>query len=374
MSYADLVGHISMVFDQTRNAAYAAAIRKHVTPDTVVLDVGAGLGVLGLIAAAAGARKVYLVEPEPVIHAAREVARHNGFGDRVVAIQGRVEEVDLPEKVDIITSVFTGNLLYSEDLLPSLFLARDRWLKAGGTMIPDAAELVAAPVSAPRLHEDMLGTWSTPHFGLDYSPLRRFACNKMYTERRPGFLPELLAEPQLLVAADLMLATKTDCDSQVSFVPKNDGVCSGVLAWIRIRLGDAWLGTGPLDPHVHWTPQFMPVDPPIAVWAGELLSFNLHRPAHGEWTWRLETGGEKRRHSTFLSQPHALNDMRKLAPDFAGRLNERALAVRDTLSRMDSLTRSDAIAAHLLQTYPRQFSDAASTLSFVRDLMRKYAQ
>ena len=374
MSYSDVVGHISMAFDQTRNAAYATAIRKYVTPDSVVLDVGAGLGVHGLIAAAAGARKVYLVEPEPVIHAAREVARHNGFADRVVAIQGRVEEVDLPEKVDIITSVFTGNLLYSEDLLPSLFLARDRWLKPGGKMIPDAAELVAAPVSAPRLHDDMLGAWSTPHFGLDYSPLRRFASNKMYTERRAGFLPELLTEPQVLVATGLMLATKTDCDSLVSFVPASDGVCSGVLAWIRIRLGDDWLGTGPLDPEVHWTSQFMPVDPPIRVRVGEPLSFNLHRPAHGEWTWRLETGGEKRRHSTFLSQPLALNDMRKLAPDFTGIRNDRAAAVQDALSRMDGTMRSDGIATHLLQTYPRQFSDAAAALAFVRDLVRKYAQ
>jgi len=373
MSYADVVGHVSMVFDQTRNAAYAAAIRKYVTPDSVVLDVGAGLGVLGLIAAAAGARKVYLVEPEPVIHAAREVARHNGFGDRVVAIQGRVEEVDLPEKVDIISSVFTGNLLYSEDLLPSLFLARDRWLKPGGKMIPDAAELVAAPVSAPRLHEDMLGIWSTPHFGLDYSPLRRFASNQMFHERRRGFVPELLSEPQVLVAADFMLATKTDCDSQVSFVPKSDSVCSGVLAWIRIRLGDAWLGTGPLDLDVHWTPQFMPFDPPINMRVGEPVNFSLHRPAHGEWTWRLETGGEKRRHSTFLSQPLALNDMRKLAPDFIGKRNDRALAVQDVLSRMDGTTRSDTIATHLLLTYPRQFADGSAALAFVRDMARKHA-
>lgn len=374
MSYSDVVGHISMVFDQTRNAAYAAAIRKYVTPDTVVLDVGAGLGVHGLIAAAAGARKVYLIEPEPVIHAAREVARHNGFADRVVAIQGRVEEVDLPEKVDIITSVFTGNLLYSEDLLPSLFLARDRWLKPGGKMIPDAAELVAAPVSAPRLHEDMLGAWSTPHFGLDYSPLRRFASNKMYTERRPAFAPELLSAPQILVATDLTLAINTDCDSQVAFVPESDGRCSGVMAWIRIRLGDDWLGTGPLDPQVHWTPQFMPVDPPIAVRAGVPLSFNLHRPAHAEWTWRLETGGEKRRHSTFLSQPLAFSDMRKLAPDFVGKRNDRALAVQDVLGRMDGTMRSAAIATHLMQTYPRQFSDAAAALAFVREMARKYAQ
>ena len=57
MSYADPGGQRPMAFDQTRNAAYAAAARKYVTPDGVVLDLGEGLEVLGLIAAAAGARQ-----------------------------------------------------------------------------------------------------------------------------------------------------------------------------------------------------------------------------------------------------------------------------------------------------------------------------
>ena len=68
-----------MVFDRVRNGAYAAAIRRYVSPDSVVLDVGAGLGVLGLLAAAAGARKVYLVEPESVVKGALEIAKHNGL-------------------------------------------------------------------------------------------------------------------------------------------------------------------------------------------------------------------------------------------------------------------------------------------------------
>ena len=67
MSYTQVTAHRHMVFDARRNAAYVRALEKLVTPDTVVLDLGAGLGVLGLYAARLGAKKVYLVEPEPVI-------------------------------------------------------------------------------------------------------------------------------------------------------------------------------------------------------------------------------------------------------------------------------------------------------------------
>jgi len=374
MSYADLGGQSSMAFDQTRNTAYAAAIRKYVTPDSVVLDLGAGLGVLGLIAAAAGARKVYLVEPESVIHGAREVAERNGFGDRVVAIQGRIEQVDLPEKVDIIISVFTGNLLYSEDLLPSLFHARDRWLKPDGKLIPDAAELIVAPVSAPRLHEEAIGAWSTPHFGLDYGSLRRFAANSLMYERRAGFLPELLAEPTTLVASDLTSATKTDVDAETRFSISKTENCAGVQAWIRIRLGETWLGSGPLDQDVHWTPQLMLFDPEMPVAAGEQLNFHLKRPAHGEWTWAMQGVAGRRRQSTFLSQVLPLQELRKLAPDYVATLSERGLAVRDLLTHMDGSIRSEQIATHLKATYPRQFVDEASALAFVRKFARQYSQ
>jgi predicted RNA methylase len=115
----------------------------------VVLDLGAGLGVHGLLAAAAGAKRVYLVEPEPVVQLAKEIARANGLADRIVILEGRIEEVELPEQVDLIISVFTGNLLYSEDLLPSLFHARDRYLKPGGHLVPDFAELLLAPCRRP---------------------------------------------------------------------------------------------------------------------------------------------------------------------------------------------------------------------------------
>lgn len=373
MSYADVAGHSSMIFDRTRNAAYAAAIRHYVTPDSVVLDAGAGLGVLGLMAAAAGARTVYLVEPESVVKGALEVARRNGFGDRVVALQGRIEDVELPERVDLITSVFTGNLLYSEDLLPSLFRARDRWLKPGGRLIPDIGELVVAPVCAPRLHEETLGIWSEPHFGIDYAALRHFAANTICYERRSAFLPELISEPRTLISSDFMSATQTTCDARTTFQISTDSICSGVLAWIRIRLGNQWLSTGPMDPSVHWTPQLLLVDPELPFVAGENVDFHLQRPAYGDWTWHLQAAAGKRRQSTFMSHAHSIQDLKKLAPTYASHLNDRGRAAHDLLSRMNGESTNEQLAAYLTGAYPRQFPDESEALAFVRGFGRKYS-
>jgi SAM-dependent methyltransferase len=361
-----------MIFDRVRNSAYAAAIRRVVTPDSVVLDVGAGLGVLGLIAAAAGAKKVYLVEPESVVQAAREVAVKNGFGDRVVALQGRIEDVDLPAKVDVITSVFTGNLLFSEDLLPSLFHARDRWLKPGGHLIPDIGQLMVAPISAPRMHEEEVGSWSMPHLGIDFGALRRYAANSLHQDRRAAFTPEFLAEPQVLVTSDLTLATTAQLDAAADFVVSSDAKCSGVVAWIRIRLGDAWLGTGPRDPSVHWTPQYLLVDPELPVAASEKVHFRLHRPYRGEWTWQVSARAGQRRQSTFLSQALSLTDLRKLSPDHKAKLNDRGMAAQFLLERMRGAHKNADLAIELCDAYPAHFTDNASALEFVRECSRRF--
>lgn len=44
MSYSDLASHAAMIFDETRNSAYLAAMQAHIRPDTVVLDLGAIAG------------------------------------------------------------------------------------------------------------------------------------------------------------------------------------------------------------------------------------------------------------------------------------------------------------------------------------------
>lgn len=373
MSYADVAGHHSMVFDETRNRAYAAAIERVITPDSVVLDLGCGLGIHGLVAARAGARKVYFVDPEVVVHSALEVAQRNGLADRVQAFQGRIEDIELPEKVDVIVSVFTGNMLYMEDLLPSLFRARDRWLKPGGVLIPDAAQLVVAPVEAIGFHDEWIGAWSRPHLGFDFSHLRRFAANRFLAgsrEQSSGW--PLLAPPEVLAEADLHTASDTVLDHQAAFGIDRAGSCSGVLGWIRLHLGDAWVGTGPQDPPLHWTPQLMPLDPPWPVQAGDRLDFALRRPPWGDWTWTLGNGSRSQRHSTFLGQALRASDLRSMALDHRPRRNEQGEVLAHTLALMDgSRTRAD-IAALLRERHPRRFADAREAQSFVDAIARSH--
>ena len=110
--------------------------------DKVVLDIGCGTGILCFFAIKAGAKHVYGVDNAEIAEYAREVARVNGFADKLTIIKGKVEEIELPvEKVDIIISEWMGYFLLYESMLDTVLYARDRWLNKGGLIFPDQFSL-----------------------------------------------------------------------------------------------------------------------------------------------------------------------------------------------------------------------------------------
>jgi hypothetical protein len=380
MSYADLNGQRSMAFDDVRNEFYEAAIKKIVTPDSVVLDLGSGLGVHALMAARAGARRVFMVEPENVVHCAKEIAKHNGYGDRVEAFQGRIEEVELPEKVDVIISVFTGNLLYSEDLLPSLYYARDKWLKPGGKLIPDAAELMLAPISLEKTFEENVAVWSTPHRGFDYSPLRRYAANGFLSDRKKDVSGELLAPGQVIASADFYTASDTNLDATATFQIEKAGTCHGLHAWIRIHLGDEWAATGPVHAPMHWTPTTFTLDPPTLLAPGESLRARVRRPPFGEWTWSTEVNDssdrakERMQRSTFLSMPILPSSLKAISEVGMPSVSEKGRAAQFVLTQLNGETPNGETIKRLRENFPSVFFSDASAKEFVTSLAARFGR
>jgi hypothetical protein len=363
-----------MVFDGVRNNAYQRAIEAAVGPDSVVVDLGAGLGLHGLMAARAGARKVYMVEPEAVLEVTRRIVADSGF-DTIELIAGRAEELELPEQADLIVSVFTGNFLLTEDLLPSLFAARDRCLAPGGRMIPDLAEMLIAPVSAGDYHHKMVACWSSSTAelkGLDYSAARNYAANTAYYDTAENIVPELLAPPATLMALDLLSAQSANCDQRCEVTVSQAGICHGWLGWFRARLGDEWLSTSPLAPATHWCQVFLPLDPPLAVAVGDTLNLQVQRPQYGDWLWHTRAAGEEQRASTFLSTPLPLGKLRKRADHFQPGATGRAQAAVYALSQVDGSRTTLAIAALVIARWPAEFKDQDDALRFVRQLVVQY--
>lgn len=149
-SYSHFYIHEEMLKDSNRTRTYQQAIENNPEDfkDKIVLDIGAGTGILSIFAARAGAKHVYAIENAEIAHFAREIVKRNGLEDKITVIKGKMEEIELPvQKVDIIISEWMGYFLLYESMLDCVLWARDKYLdKQTGKMLPDRATVYIAAI------------------------------------------------------------------------------------------------------------------------------------------------------------------------------------------------------------------------------------
>jgi hypothetical protein len=290
----------------------------------------------------------------------------------VQCIQGRIEDVRLPEPVDVIVSVLTGNFLLTEDLLPSLLHARAS-LNPGGALIPSAASMEAVPVSAPGVHGAEIAGWSQSQHGVDLGSARSYAANTVYYRSQELRGLERLADPQILHTLDLTADPYESVQIAATYDITRSGDCHGWIGWLNLRLGDRWLSTSPDEPAVHWSTAFLPLDPPLAFERGERVSFTLNRAPFGDWTWSVTAGSGTQHHSTLLSSPMTEDSLDKARTAYAPTLNDQGRLVRDLLAYFDGRQTVDAVARRLRAQHPQRFSSDADALTFVHRVVKSYA-
>lgn len=174
-SYAENDIHAVMIQDKVRTSTYAHFIltNPHIFRDAVVLDVGCGSGILSLFAARSGAKRVIAVDASEIAAKAEKVIKVNGFEDVVTVVQGRVENIGLPDgitQVDIIISEWMGYALLYESMLDSVLVARDRFLRPGGVMAPSQCQMILALCDATQIYKDRIGFW-TDVYGFDMTAM-----------------------------------------------------------------------------------------------------------------------------------------------------------------------------------------------------------
>ncbi|KAL4616836.1 protein arginine N-methyltransferase 6 [Arapaima gigas] len=277
-SYSDVSIHEEMIADSVRTNAYRLGIARNAAAvrGKAVLDVGAGTGVLSVFCAQAGARKVYAVEASSIAEQAAEIVRLNAVDDRVEVIRGRLEDVELPERVDVIVSEWMGYALLHESMLNSVLVARDRWLRPGGLMLPSRAELFVAPISDLVL-EERLRFWGSvkERYGVDMSCMADFA-RRCIMNRDIAVVPvaveDVLSHPARFAELDLGAVTEEDLQNvRGTFCCDCFGSASvsGLCVWFAVSFPGEdkplVLSTSPFKPETHWKQAVLYLDEPVDV-------------------------------------------------------------------------------------------------------------
>jgi len=276
-SYAHFGIHEEMLKDEVRTCTYRNSMynNKHLFKDKVVLDVGCGTGILCMFASKAGAKHVYGIDMSSIIDHAKTIVKDNKLEDSITLIKGKVEEVELPEKVDIIISEWMGYCLLYESMLNTVLFARDKWLKPGGLMFPDKASLFMTAIEDHEYKEEKINWWDSV-YGFDMSAIRHVALLEPLVDVVEA--KQVVSDSCRMKEIDLNTCKAEDLNFQAPFnirSRRNDYVHAFVVFFTvefsacHKRTG---FSTGPESRYTHWKQTVFYLKDSLTIKNGEMIS------------------------------------------------------------------------------------------------------
>jgi type I protein arginine methyltransferase len=290
--YAEFEVHRTMIRDRIRTEAFRRAIESVVRPGDIVLDFGAGSGILSVFAAQAGAARVYAVEQTTIAVLAQETVIANGFDEVIHVVQGDVLDIEPPERVDVIISEWLGGFGIDEGMLVPLTAARDRWLKPGGVMIPNSVTAWTALVR-DRYLEEMVNFLRNNPYNLDLNDLVEKTLNEIHYSGsfRHLAVADRGSEPGRLWTTDGELITleQAAAPSEVETLLRvtERGTANALALWFSAELAPGIsLSVGPGDPPTHWGMTTAPLSSPVELLPGMTVRARVRStPAVPVGTW-----------------------------------------------------------------------------------------
>jgi len=272
-SYASTAIHRDMLQDRARTLAYRNAIAANASrfKDAVVLDVGAGSGILSLFAAQLGAKRVWAVEASELALKTQEIVHRNALEDVISVQHCKVEDLVIEGLVDIIISEWMGYFLIYETMLPSVIFARDKWLKPNGLMFPSKAMLYMTPIRNDVWLEENYLFWQDV-YGFDFSDLR---AKHMLDATREALTEDIrsedvIGEKALVLDLDLYSISHEDSrgpwSSQFTCQVFGSCTCIGWASWFDVVFpGGSILSTSPDSEPTHWAQTLFLMSAPVQV-------------------------------------------------------------------------------------------------------------
>ncbi|KAJ2459756.1 hypothetical protein GGF42_001269 [Coemansia sp. RSA 2424] len=299
-----------MLQDYVRTSAYHSAITLNgaaLFRDRLVMDVGAGSGILSFFAAQAGAKHVHAVEAsgmankmKVILEAAKRknsngAARNAYLADRITVVGSKIEDpqllVAMPQ-VDVIISEPIGVLLVHERMLESYVYARDKFLRPGGAMLPSSGTIHLAPLSDAALWSETITKarfWQQDSFyGVDLNPYFAPAFDEFFSAPVVGcFSPTTLIGDSVQYEVDFHTVTLADLKEfviPIDWQIKYTGLMHGVAGWFDLAFvpppsslhpgtapNTVYMSTSPYSPATHWQQVRLLLKQPLAVNAGQVI-------------------------------------------------------------------------------------------------------
>ncbi|HEX8556983.1 MAG TPA: 50S ribosomal protein L11 methyltransferase [Pyrinomonadaceae bacterium] len=274
--------HFEMLNDERRNEAFERALSKVVTPDSVVLDIGSGTGLLAMMAARAGAGATVSCEMvAPLADLAREVVARNGLAGKIQIMSKKSTDLavgrDMPRRANLLVTETVDCGLLGEGIVPSINHARADLLTEDAVIIPRAAAVYAVLVESRRLRGlNCVGRCA----GFDLGLMRRYAAPHYFPVRLAAFDYEALTEPFEVFRFDFRGGLIRPSSRTISVPAARAGACHAVVFWFDMQLDEDISISNEPGSTTHWEQAIQCLEHEVAVGAGDVLQFEAGHDCH----------------------------------------------------------------------------------------------
>jgi len=204
-------GVFNCLIDKKRTDAFSNAIKNTIKPGDVVVDMGTGSGILAMVAASAGASKVYAVEIDKNnIVNLNKVFEKNNLSNIVKVIEGDATKISLPEKVDVIIGEMIATGLIEELHLPAM-----------NNILKYAKKDVRVVLNKIENYIDLVNN-NNKYYGYTFNvPRYEYADDK-------SLVSVSLSEKSIVNAVDFSVVNDNKVDQLLKIKCTRDGVLNGI--------------------------------------------------------------------------------------------------------------------------------------------------
>ncbi|KAG6509116.1 hypothetical protein ZIOFF_034510 [Zingiber officinale] len=248
--------YLDMLNDSCRNRAFRAAIEKTIKGPCHVLDIGAGTGLLSMLAARTmekfGESSVATVSAcesyLPMGKLMRRVLRGNKMEKKIKVFHKRSDElvvgVDLKSRAAVLVSEILDSELLGEGLIPTLQHAHDMLLIKNPQTVPYCATTYGQLVESPYLQklQDLFHGEANLSDGVHLTcpglegimgiKKQQYAmhCDAMFNDLR------LLSEPFKVFEFDFWKRPESHGEIKISVKASSEGNANAVISWWVVQL------------------------------------------------------------------------------------------------------------------------------------------
>jgi protein arginine N-methyltransferase 1 len=285
----NLMSHGRMLRDPQRVGSYLEALRDHVSPDMVVLEIGTGIGFFAVAAAKLGAEEVIAVEIDSSVYVAKGVADANDVSDTIVFYRGSSLDLELEQKANLVISDLRGVLPFYGEHLRIIIDARERLTTPDAVFIPKCDDLLVSLATSNYAYSMFDEPWNKPINGIDLTFARPFAVNSWSTVNASA--DTLLTEAKIWARLNYSTLTEPDARGEVTLTVVKEGEAHGLIVWF-----DAIISSGVCFSNAPGTllsaygQAFFPIENPVQVKPGDQIEVKLSAQSfEDDYVWSWET-------------------------------------------------------------------------------------